>query len=245
MKKVIWKGKMIVNIALIIAGGTGSRMGQDIPKQFIHVNNRPIVIYTLEIFQSHPEIDMIQVVCVDGWQTILRGYALQFNITKLNDIVLGGVTRYHSIYNGMHSFKKLQEDDVIIVHDAIRPLVPRETISDTIRVCKEKSNSMSVLTCADTMYLKTDEFYTNQNIDRNELVRGQTPEAVTYATMQEMYREAEQKNVRIDSITAMQVALGKKVHFSKGAEKNIKLTTTDDIELFKALLETQKDAWLK
>lgn len=86
-----------MNIALILAGGMGSRMGQDIPKQFIHVNNRPVIIYTLLAMQQHAGIDRIQVVCIDGWAAILEGYAQQFNITKLGGIVSGGDTRYSSV----------------------------------------------------------------------------------------------------------------------------------------------------
>ena len=90
-----------MNIALILAGGMGARMGQDIPKQFIHVNNIPVIIYTLQAFQDHPDIDRIQVVCIDGWEAILRGYAQQFNITKLAGVVSGGVTRFDSTKQGM------------------------------------------------------------------------------------------------------------------------------------------------
>jgi 2-C-methyl-D-erythritol 4-phosphate cytidylyltransferase len=234
-----------MNIALIIAGGFGNRMGQDIPKQFIHINNRPVIVYTLEQFQNHPQIDKIQVVCVEGWQTILRGYAMQFNITKMMDIIPGGDTRFDSIYNGMHSLKHVADEDVIIVHDAVRPLVTSAAISDTIRVCSEQDNSMTVLDCMDTMYLKTEPNFTKENMDRSLLVRGQTPEAVSGKRMRELYLAAEKQGLKIDSISALQVALGWDIHFARGDEKNIKLTTTEDIDLFKALLEIKRDAWLK
>jgi 2-C-methyl-D-erythritol 4-phosphate cytidylyltransferase len=234
-----------MNIALIVAGGFGARMGQDIPKQFIHVNNRPVIIYTLQAFQNHPEIDKIQVVCVDGWQTILRGYVLQFNITKLGGIVKGGATRYDSIYNGMQSLEDAGDEDIIIVHDAVRPMVTPEAITDTIRVCKKYENSMTILDCTDTMYLRTTADYTAKTIERNDFVRGQTPEAVSGRRMREVYAEAEKNNLHIDSISALQNALGREIHFARGNERNIKLTRTEDIDLFKALLQTERDEWLK
>lgn len=234
-----------MNIGLVLAGGMGSRMGQDIPKQFIHVNNVPVIIYTLLAFQQHPQIDRIQVVCVAGWESILQGYALQFNITKLTGISVGGDTRFLSTKKGMHDLGTVADDDVIIVHDAVRPLVTAESIADTIRVCKENGNSMTILDCADTMYLKERNSYTSQVVERSNVVRGQTPEAVTGKFMRAMYLDAEKENLQIDSISALQVALGRNISFAQGSERNIKLTRTEDIDLFKALLTTTRDEWLK
>lgn len=234
-----------MNIALILAGGTGRRMGQEIPKQFIHVNNCPVIIYTLLAVQKHPEIDRIQVVCIEGWEVILRGYARQYNITKLAGIVPGGETRFDSIRLGMESLGDVADDDIIIVHDSVRPLVTAESLSDAIAVCRSHGNSMTILDCADTMYARTDRQYTSREVDRSGLVRGQTPEAVSGRRMREMYAATDAKNIRMDSISAMQNALGWNIHFAKGSERNIKLTCTEDIELFKALLATEKDEWLK
>lgn len=234
-----------MNIALILAGGMGSRMGQDIPKQFIHVNNRPVIIYTLLAMQQHAGIDRIQVVCIDGWAAILEGYAQQFNITKLGGIVSGGDTRYSSTRAGMESLGSVRDEDVIIVHDAVRPLVTAESLSDTIAVCKQYGNSMTILDCPDTMYARSNTQYTSEVVERSGLVRGQTPEAVSGRRMHEMYQAADEKSVYLDSISAMQNVLGWDIHFAKGSERNIKLTRTEDIELFKALLMTEKDAWLK
>ena len=127
------------NIALIIAGGVGNRMHQDIPKQFLNVNNKPIIIYTLEAFQKHPNIDAIEVVCLKGWHDILRAYAKQFGITKLENIVSGGETGLQSIRNGLKDIAKRyhDDDDIVLIHDAIRPMVSQDIISDNIRVCRE------------------------------------------------------------------------------------------------------------
>lgn len=234
-----------MNIALVLAGGMGSRMGQDIPKQFIHVNNRPIIIYTLSALQAHPEIDRIHVVCIDGWEKVLSGYAEQFNITKLAGITAGGGTRYESTRAGMKALGDVRDDDVIIVHDSVRPLVTAESLSDTIAVCKRYGNSMTILDCVDTMYARTETGYTSAVVERSGLVRGQTPEAVSGRRMREMYAAADERQIQNDSISALQNVLGWDIHFAQGSERNIKLTRTEDIELFKALLETKKDAWLK
>lgn len=122
-----------MNIAIIIAGGSGHRMGQDIPKQFINVYDKPILIYTLEGFQRHPLIDAIEVVCIDGWHDVLWAYAKQFNITKLKWVVLGGQTGQESIRNGVFSLEdKCSPDDIVIIHDGIRPLVDGTVLSDVI-----------------------------------------------------------------------------------------------------------------
>lgn len=220
-------------------------MGQDIPKQFIHVNNRPVIIYTLMALQQHSEIDRIQVVCIDGWEKILQAYAKQYNITKLTGIVSGGDTRFGSTRLGMESLGDVADEDIIIVHDSVRPLVTAESLSDTIVVCRSFGNSITILDCVDTMYAKTNEQFTSREVDRGSLVRGQTPEAVSGKRMREMYAASDAKGIRMDSISAMQNALGWDIHFAKGSERNIKLTCAEDIELFKALLTTEKDAWLK
>lgn len=234
-----------MNTVVLLAGGMGSRMGQDIPKQFIHVNNIPVIIYTLLALEHHPEIDAVQVVCIEGWERVLMGYVRQFNISKLSGIVQGGVTRFLSTKAGMLALGDVADEDVLIVHDAVRPLVSAESITDMIRVCREHGNAMTVLDCADTMYLKKTPESTSQVVERSGLVRGQTPECVSGRRMREMYARAAEQGVEIDSISALQVALGWEIHFAKGSERNIKLTRVEDIELFKALLATERDGWLK
>ena len=132
--------------AIIIAGGSGSRMGQDIPKQFINVYDKPVIIYTLEGFQKHPQIDAIEVVCLDGWHDVLRAYAKQFNITKLKWIVSGGNTGQESIRNGVYNLEgKADPDDIIIVHDGIRPLVDETVLTDVIIKAQQYGNAVTSL----------------------------------------------------------------------------------------------------
>lgn len=134
------------NIALIIAGGAGRRMGWDIPKQFINVYGKPVLLYTLEGFEKHPMIDVIEVVCIDGWHDAVWAYCRQFNISKLKEVISGGSTVQESIRNGVfHLEGKVAQDDIIVIHDAIRPLVDASVLTDVIQTAKKYGNAVSSL----------------------------------------------------------------------------------------------------
>ena len=119
-----------MNIALLTAGGTGNRMGQDIPKQFMPIDNKPVIIYTMESFQRHPEIDGICVVCLKGWEVVLQSYANQYNISKLKWIFDGAENNQGSIYNGIVGLKEAgcSDEDIVLVQDGVRPLVSKKII---------------------------------------------------------------------------------------------------------------------
>ncbi len=240
-----------MNIAIIIAGGTGSRMGQDIPKQFISVYDKPILVYTLEGFQRHPEIDAIEVVCIDGWQDMLRAYAHQFSISKLKWIVPGGATGQESIRNGVFNLEGLiDKDDIVVIHDGIRPLVESSVLSDVLRVCRRHGNAVTSMPYNEQIFLvdKDDPDTTTQYIPRETLRRVSTPQAYKYDLLLRSYQRAFDEEIGIygSSYTnTMMVELGERLHFAMGSDKNIKLTTKDDLELFKAYLKAEKDSWLK
>ena len=133
-----------MNVAIIIAGGSGHRMGQDIPKQFINVYDKPVLIYTLEGFQRHPQIDVIEVVCIDGWHDVLWAYAHQFNITKLKWVISGGNTGQESIRNGVFNLEgKAGADDIVVIHDGIRPLVDETVLTDVIMKAQKYGNAVT------------------------------------------------------------------------------------------------------
>lgn len=233
-----------MNVALIIAGGSGKRMGQEIPKQFIHIDNKPIIIYTLEAFEKHPAIDAIEVVCVDGWHEILSAYARQFHISKLKWIINGGSTGQESIRNGVYNLEgELSDDDIVIIHDGIRPIVDKEVLSDIVVTCSQYGNAVTSLPYNEQIFVKTDEYTTNQYIPRDTLRRVQTPQAYKFGLLNEKYHEAFEKQIGIygSSYTnTMMVDLGVTLHFAAGSEKNIKLTTADDLAIFKALLKSDQ-----
>ena len=236
-----------MNIALIIAGGSGERMNQDIPKQFLNVNDKPVIIYTLQAFQNHPNIDKIEVVCLDGWQEILRAYCKQFGITKLDNIVEGGKNGQDSIRNGLWDIKeRYSGDSLVLIHDAIRPMVSEEIISDAIRVCKKYGNAISVIPCAEAMLKTENGLSSNVQIPRDNLKRTQTPQTFLLKDIVDAHVEALEKGITnsVASCT-MYIELGRELYFSAGSEKNIKLTTPDDIDIFKSLLITKKAEWMK
>lgn len=233
------------NIAIIIAGGVGSRMGQDIPKQFINVYDKPILIYTLESFQNHPLIDAIEVVCIDGWHDVLRAYAKQYGIDKLKWIVSGGKTGQESIRNGVYNLENVAEnDDIIIIHDGIRPLVEDTVLSDVIVKCKQYGNAVTSMPYNEQIFVIDDEFSTTKYIPRETLRRVSTPQAYKFGKLDEKYHEAFEKEIGIfgSSYTnTMMVELGERLYFAAGSDKNIKLTTKDDLEIFKGYLKSKKE----
>lgn len=244
-------GKSDKNIAIIVAGGSGSRMGQDIPKQFINVLDRPVLIYTLESFQRHELIDAILVVCIKGWEAVVDAYAKQFNIDKLRWIVPGGSTVQESIRNGVEYLNtEVAPNDIIIIHDGIRPLIDSDVLTDVIRMCREKGNAVTSMPYNEQIFVVSadDPESTTAFIPRETIRRVSTPQAYRYADLRDAYRQAFAKGVGISGsnyTNTMMVELGKTLYFAKGSDRNIKLTTKADLELFKAYLESDEDEWLK
>ena len=227
-----------MNSALIIAGGSGQRMQQEIPKQFLNVNDKPVIIYTLEAFQSHPDIDKIGVVCLDGWFDILRAYARQYGIDKLDWIVPGGENGQASIRSGVfEAERRYAGDDIILVHDAIRPMVSQEIISDCIVQCKKHGSAIVVTPCNTVVLRRTTGESSREVVPRDQLAVTQTPQAFPIKRLADAHRRALELGITnsIASCTLM-VELGEEIFFSIGAETNIKLTTPDDLKIFKALL---------
>ena len=240
-----------MTIAIIIAGGSGHRMGQDIPKQFINVYDKPILIYTLEGFQRHPMVDEIEVVCIDGWEHVVWAYAKQFGISKLKWITKGGNTGQESIRNGVYNLEgKVSDDDVIIIHDGIRPLIEPGVLTDVISKAQVLGNAVTSMPYNEQIFVvsKDDETTTTQFIPRETLRRVATPQAYKFGLLDEKYHEAFEKEVGIYGshyTNTMMVELGVRLNFAAGSDKNIKLTTKDDLDMFKGYLSKEKDNWIK
>ena len=229
-----------MNVAIIIAGSIGSRMGQEIPKQFINVGEKPVIVYTLEAFQEHPLVDAIEVVCLDGWEQVLRAYARQYKIDKLKWVVKGGASGQESIRNGVYNFEGvLAEDDICIVHDGVRPMLDPEVITDVVRVAKERGNAVTSMPYNEQIFLvdEKDSATTTQYIPRETLRRVSTPQAYRFGLLDSKYHEAFEKGVGIDGsnyTNTMMVQLGVKLNFAAGSDRNIKLTTPENLEFFRA-----------
>ncbi len=234
-----------MNIALIVAGGSGTRMGQSVPKQFINVYGKPVLLYTLEGFEKHPLIDAIEVVCLNGWEDALRAYAKQFNISKLKWIVPGGSSGQESIRNGVYDLEdKCSEEDIIVIHDGIRPLVDESVLTDVIVTCQKYGNAVSSLPYNEQIFIVDDEISTTRYIPRETLRRVSTPQAYKYGKLLWAYRKAFTEKIGIYGshyTNTMMAELGERLYFAAGSDKNIKLTTKDDLELFKAYLKSNMD----
>ena len=235
-----------MNAAIIIAGGVGSRMNMDIPKQFIHIYDKPVIIYTLEGFQRHPEIDAIEVVCLSGWEETLREYAAQYGITKLRWVCTGGATGQESIRNGVYYLEdKLKDDDIAIVHDGIRPMVDSSVLSDCLRVCRLHGNGVTSTPYNEQIFRKLDEYSSREYIPRETLRKVATPQAYRYGLLLKAYRRAFAEQIGIFGsayTNTMMVDLGETLYFAAGSDKNIKLTSKDDLELFKAYLRMERES---
>ena len=219
-----------MNIALLIAGGSGNRMGQDIPKQFMHVDGVPIIIRTMQCFQQHPDVSAIAVVCLNGWETVLQSYANQFMIDKLKWIFPGGNT-------GMES-----------IHDGVRPLLSQEIISSNIAICKAYGYAITGIQCREAILESGDGFTSTTSIPRDTLIRTQTPQTFRLKNIIRAHESAYKKGI-VNSVASCTLLAeldeNIEMHIVPGSEKNIKITTVEDLEILKALMHTDKDKWLK
>ena len=238
-----------MNIAILTAGGVGSRTHQDLPKQFITINNKPIIIYTLEAFQMHPYIDEIYVSCLEGWKMVLEAYAKQFNITKLKRIVTGGETGQLSIYNGLSAIKQDHSetnDIIVVIHDGNRPLVSQDIITNNLIVQKTYGSAVTAIPTTEVVFVSKDGIDSGDILNRDELWRTQTPHSYKFDELFNVHLLALKDGVtNMTASCALMQKYGKKSYFSKGSEKNLKITTIDDIEIFKALLNTTNYDWIK
>ncbi len=239
---------MAMNIAILTAGGSGTRTHQDLPKQFITVNNKPIIIYTLEAFQKHPNINEIYVSCLQGWEPVLLAYAKQFNITKLKKIVPGGSTGQESIFNSLNAIRNDHDEDdiVVMVHDGNRPMLSQDVITDNLVQQRIYGSAVAVVPTTEVVFESKDGRESNSILNREELWRTQTPHSYWFSELWKVHNQAIKDGVinMVASCSLMQ-KYGYVAHFSKGSEKNIKITTTEDIEIFKALLNAKNDEWIK
>lgn len=236
-----------MNVAIIIAGGVGSRMGREIPKQFIEVDGKTVLGYTLESFQNHPMVDAIEVVCIKGWEDVLMKEVRACGITKLRWVVEGGASAQESIRNGVYNLEdKCSPEDIVIVHDGIRPLVDAGVLTDVIETAVRYGNGVTSLPYNEQIFLVSDDdpSTTTEYIPRETLRRVSTPQAYRFDLLASKYHEAFEKETGIygSSYTnTMMVELGVRLHFAAGSDKNIKLTTPGDLAIFKGYLARKNE----
>ena len=233
-----------MNYAIIIAGGVGSRLGASVPKQFVEVLGKPVIAYTMEHFQNHPEIDAIELVCVDGYQEHLNGIIEKYGINKVIKIVKGGSEYERSIMNGIAGLNGIAEqEDVVIIHWSASPFLSEEIISDNIRVCKEKGNAISA-SYSYLLYGTNDGDCAKRAIKRESFMTLSAPLSFLYKEITDIYKQVEEKNLfeTVDEhhTTVFLAELGIPLFFSKGSHTNIKITTKEDIDLFLGYLLAKK-----
>lgn len=231
------------NYVILLAGGVGKRMGSDVPKQFLEVNGKPIIVYSIENFQRNPLIEKIVVVCIKDWIEYLKELIEKYALTKVQWITEGGSTGHDSIRNGVFFLKdKIDPDDYIIVHDAVRPVLPQKAINEVIRVAHEKGNASSSIVCHPPI-VYTEDFESGiTDIDREHVMLTASPQAFRYSLALKCYEQAEQENFHNSTFTSsLLIHCGERVYFAKGTTSNIKITTKEDIALFTALLNVPED----
>lgn len=236
---------MTVNIAMILAGGVGSRVGAKVPKQFIKILDKPVLAYTIAVFENHPRIDAIEIVCIKEYMEYLEKIVKQENYNKVRWIVEGGDTFQHSVYNGIKKLRgQTGSSDIVSVHYGAAPFVSEEIITDSIRIAEEKGNGVSATPCYSLLGTKDHEAYSSHWVDREQYMQLNSPQSFRFDYIDELYKKAEKCDL-IDKVephtTSLMYEFGDKIYFSKGDQTNIKITTKEDLLLFKAFALLQQE----
>lgn len=224
------------NYAIILAGGVGSRVGADRPKQFVEILGKPVLAYTIEAYQNHPEIDGIEVVCVKSHVDYLKEMVSKYNYNKVKWICLGGATFQDSVYNGVQNLDgEINGRDVVMIHYGAAPFTSAEIISDAIRVCHEKGNAVSATPCFQLMGSNDGNGLSRSWVDRDKYVQIACPQCFKFNYIQQLYEEAIDKNLlsKVEPhTTSLMYLMGRTLHLSYGDQTNIKITTKEDLDLF-------------
>ena len=226
------------NVVMILAGGVGSRVGASIPKQFIKVNDRPVLAYTIENFELHEAIDAIELVCIKSYIDYVREFISAEGFKKVKLITEGGADFQSSVINGLKALDgKLKDSDNLLIHYGASPMTTADVISDAIRVCNEKGNASPARSQIYLACKKTSNDGSEQFVNRDEVMCLNSPQALNYGYVKKLYQRAESLDLlgKVEPhTTSLMLAMGEKIYFSKDNSLNIKITTKEDLEFFKA-----------
>ena len=227
------------NIVVILAGGKTGRNLQNIPSQFMNVHGKPILVYCMEVYQNHPAIDDVYVVCLRGWESIVKAYAKRYRITKLKGLVSAGNSGIASLKNAVDAIKKrYASEDLVMIQEATRPMVTEEMISKLLQVCSEKR---SATTCHSMKeYVQFDvAFQKPRYVDRDTMIALQSPEAHRLSLLEEVFEKAKQMQHPLTEscCTMLLYNLGFDINFIESSVNNIKITREEDIAAFSARIK--------
>lgn len=231
------------NYVILLAGGVGKRMNSEIPKQFIEIDGKPIIVYSIENFQRNPQIAKIIVVCIKDWIDELKNIVAKYSLSKVEWIIEGGNTCHDSIKNGVFFLRdKMAPDDYVIIHDAVRPILPQKAIDEVIKVAHKQGNASSSIVCHPPI-VYTEDFKSGiTDIDREHVMLTASPQVFKYSLVLKCYERAEQDNRHDFTFTSsLLIYCGERVYFAKGTTSNIKITTKEDLALFEALLKVPEE----
>jgi 2-C-methyl-D-erythritol 4-phosphate cytidylyltransferase len=232
-----------MNIALIFAGGTGQRMSARAkPKQFLELHGKPVILYTLEHFEEHSEIDQIVIVCLKSWIQELELLLRRYNFTKVVRIVPGGATGHESIYNGLAAMETLcTPEDIVLIHDGVRPLINEELISANIAKAKEYGTAITVEAATESVVKLNGDDCIENVPDRNKMFIAKAPQSFRFSLIWEYYRRAHDEGVlSIDSAHLLSI-YNVPMRTVKSPPNNIKITAPADYYIFRALYEAYEN----
>lgn len=227
-----------VNIALILAGGVGTRVGEPIPKQFIDVNGKPIIVHTLQKFQNSCKVDAILISCIPDtrWVDFLKNQCARYKISKLIGICSAGQSGLESAKNGVDFLACFDNQDLVLIHDAVRPFVDLKSISENVLVAEQYGNAVCAIECVETLIHSSDGIISDGIIDRVGLKRVLTPQTFRLDILRDLFSTDDFRKTRSPSVFAYYMEKGHQVYFSKGSEANIKITYPEDIEYSQKIL---------
>lgn len=231
------------NIAIIFAGGAGKRMNiNDKPKQFLECNGKPILIYTLEVFNKHPLVDGIIIVMLDGWIDYTRELVKNYSIEKVIDIIPGEKTGQKSIYNGIkRAYQQYGDNNVVLIHDGVRPLIDSDTITKCIECVKENGSAITVSNAIETVIIKSNTNEVKSIMNRSACQYARAPQCFILGDIYKIHNKAitDEKFDFIDSACLMN-NYGYSLYTVEGKPENIKITTPNDYYMFCSLIESKK-----
>ncbi len=226
-------------VALIFAGGTGKRMNtRSKPKQFLEIHGKPIIIYTLEHFEYHEGIESLTVVCVKEYIEELKGLLKRFGITKVKKIVPGGDTGHDSIYLGLLAMEGLaEEDDIVLIHDGVRPLIDEELITLNIDAVKKYGNAITCEADKESQIRSMDGKIVNEMPPRNQMYTAKAPQSFYYGDIKKLYEMAEKDGIKSIDSAQLCSLYHKELHMVKSTGNNIKITEPADFYICRALYD--------